>query len=212
MQLVEIVLPESYDKDVFDKLVVFTKAIGKLPLPVKSHPGFLVNRVLMPYMVKAFELVGQGVSPKMIDQAALDFGMPIGPLALGDTVGLDIGLHVNTIFAEQLGDYYRVPQILKDLVAAGDLGKKSGKGFYDYTQKSKWRHFREKGIPQNGTILEKENTISQQEVSDLLHSVFLEECRKVMEEGIVLNSDHLDAGIIFATGYCPSSGGPSSVL
>lgn len=200
MSLVEIVLPREYEKDTYDGLVVFTKAIGKLPLPVKSHPGFLVNRVLLPYMSQAIRLVEEGYSPTLIDQAALDFGMPMGPLKLGDTVGLDICLHVGSIFEEQLGEEYAVPKLLRSMVLDGDLGIKSGKGFY---RKGKAVKFH------NGTILEKKNA---QEISKLLQDVFVEECQKVLKEGIIKNSDHLDAGIIFATGFCPSSGGPSSFL
>jgi 3-hydroxyacyl-CoA dehydrogenase/enoyl-CoA hydratase/3-hydroxybutyryl-CoA epimerase len=200
MLLVEIVLPEKYNTNTRDRLVVFTKAIGKLPLPVKSHPGFLVNRVLLPYLSLAMKFVEEGYSPKLIDQAALDFGMPMGPLKLCDTIGLDICLHVSDVFEEQLGEGYAVPEILKDMVAKGNIGAKSGKGFY---QKGKPVKFH------NGTILEKRGT---SDISKALHSVFIEECRKVLDEGIIESPEHLDAGIIFATGFCPSSGGPSSAL
>ncbi len=206
MLLVEIVLPEEYEKDTYDELVVFTKAIGKLPLPVKSHPGFLVNRVLLPYMSKAIQLVEQGISPELIDKAALDFGMPMGPLALGDSVGLDICFNVGSIFEEQLGENYAVPEMLKTLVKEGNLGKKSGKGFYDYSRKklkvSKY---------QNGTILEKKE-IPLEELTNILRNVYVEECRKVLDEGIISSKEHLDAGMVFATGFCPSSGGVSKFL
>jgi 3-hydroxyacyl-CoA dehydrogenase/enoyl-CoA hydratase/3-hydroxybutyryl-CoA epimerase len=206
MLLVEIVLPKEYEKDTYDELVVFTKAIGKLPLPVKSHPGFLVNRVLLPYMSKAIQLVEQGISPELIDKAALDFGMPMGPLRLGDTVGLDICFHVGSIFEEQLGEGYAVPEMLKYLVGDGNLGKKSGKGFYDYSgRKPKVSKY------QNGTILEKKN-ISLEELTNILRNVYVEECRKVLDEEIVSSKEHLDAGMVFATGFCPSSGGVSKFL
>jgi 3-hydroxyacyl-CoA dehydrogenase/enoyl-CoA hydratase/3-hydroxybutyryl-CoA epimerase len=212
MLLVELVLPEKYNTNTYDRLAVFTKAIGKLPLPVKSHPGFLVNRVLLPYMSQAIRLVEEGYSPDLIDKAALDFGMPMGPLKLGDTVGLDICLHVGSIFEEQLGKEYAVPNLLKTMVADGDLGVKSGKGFYRKGKSVKFH---------NGTILERRGTNqgnisfekkSSEDISKLLHSVFVDECRKVLDEGIIESAEHLDAGIIFATGFCPSSGGPSSAL
>ena len=212
MLLVEIVLPQKYNTNTRDRLVVFTKAIGKLPLPVKSHPGFLVNRVLLPYMAQAMRLVEEGYSPKLIDQAALDFGMPMGPLKLGDTVGLDICLHVSTIFEEQLGKDYPVPEILKTMVAEGNVGAKSGKGFYQKGKPVKFQNgtiLEKRGTDQDGTILEKK---SSSDISRLLHSVFVGECRKVLDEGIIESPEHLDAGIIFATGFCPSSGGPSSAL
>ena len=211
MMLVEVVVPKSYDKNVYDKLIVFTKAIGKLPLPVKSHPGFLVNRVLLPYMSKAIRLVEQGIPADKIDQACLDFGMPMGPLKLGDTVGLDICLHVGSIFEDQLGKGYEVPELLKTMVANGDLGAKSGKGFYTKS-KSRWSGNRDRVSDHDGLVIEKKTQMSQEEISKTLHSVFIEECRKVLEEGLVESPEHLDAGIIFATGFCPSSGGPSTFL
>jgi 3-hydroxyacyl-CoA dehydrogenase/enoyl-CoA hydratase/3-hydroxybutyryl-CoA epimerase len=201
MQLVEIVKPKNFNADVYDHLVMFTKDIGKLPLPVKSHPGFLVNRVLLPYMCKAVELVEMGYSPERVDTAAKDFGMPMGPLLLGDTVGLDICLNVSTIFSDQLGDDYPVPELLKQFVKDGNLGIKSGRGFYGH----------KKGVGDYNnphTCYD----YSEEELSDVLRNVFVEECRKVLEEGIIESKDHMDAGVIFATGFCPFHGGPSKFL
>jgi 3-hydroxyacyl-CoA dehydrogenase/enoyl-CoA hydratase/3-hydroxybutyryl-CoA epimerase len=201
MQLVEIVKPDNYNSGIYDRLIAFTKDIGKLPLPVKSHPGFLVNRVLLPYMCRAVELVEMGYPVKTVDAAALSFGMPMGPLKLGDTVGLDICLNVSSIFEEQLGADYPVPELLKEFVADGNLGVKSGRGFYGH----------KKGTTGYATSFEN-HQMSEAELAEDLKSVFVEECALVLEEGIVESKDHLDAGTIFATGFCPFTGGPSRYL
>jgi 3-hydroxyacyl-CoA dehydrogenase/enoyl-CoA hydratase/3-hydroxybutyryl-CoA epimerase len=130
MPLVEVVRTESSSEETVQQAVAFTQHIGKLPLPVKSSPGFLVNRILMPYLVEAFTLYDEGVAPEAIDKAATDFGMPMGPVELADTVGLDICQSV----AQNLSQAFAidVPTGLQKIVGSGKLGKKSGHGFYEY--------------------------------------------------------------------------------
>ncbi len=127
MQLVEIVRDTETDPEVVARATAFTRTIDRLPLPVTSTPGFLVNRILLPYLLEAVELENEGVPPAEIDRAAVNFGMPMGPVELADTVGLDICLHVGDILAQHLGG--KVPQRLRDLVQQGRLGRKSGEGF-----------------------------------------------------------------------------------
>src|SRR5512133_718990 len=143
MQLVEVVAMAHSDPTALARAAALVLAIKKLPLPVRSSPGFLVNRVLMPYLLEAVTLVEEGMSPGVIDRAATDFGMPMGRVRLADTVGLDICLSVARIFAR----HYKtaVPARLEQLVASGHLGRKSGRGFYEYGRRSTAR------TPANGT-------------------------------------------------------------
>eukprot|EP00095_Tigriopus_kingsejongensis_P009754 maker-scaffold944_size128685-snap-gene-0.2 protein:Tk09754 transcript:maker-scaffold944_size128685-snap-gene-0.2-mRNA-1 annotation:"crotonase" len=130
MQLIEIVKSSQSDEIAVKRALGFTKSIGKLPVPVKSSPGFLVNRILMPYLMEAVHLLEEGVPAKTIDDAALDFGMPMGPIELADVVGLDICLNVGETLTSHLGG--EVPQLLRQKVDKGELGRKSGSGFYTW--------------------------------------------------------------------------------
>src|SRR3982751_6310816 len=128
MMLVEIVVGAATDPALVPRCAAFVRQIDKLPLPVKSAPGFLVNRLLAPYLMTAMRCVDEGIAPETIDEAALAFGMPMGPIELADSVGLDICMAVGKMLAVEA----KPPQRLADLVAAGHLGKKSGRGFYDW--------------------------------------------------------------------------------
>lgn len=192
MDLVEVVSSDVTDKKVQQKSCVFVNQIGKLPLPVKSSPGFLVNRVLMPYQMECVQLLEEGHSPESIDKAALDFGMFMGPVELADTVGLDVCLAV----AENLTAHYggTVPQKLKDMVKAGKLGRKTGEGFYKYI---------------NGKALKKKTTAPvDKSIADRLILRMVNESAACLREQVVADSDLLDAGMIFATGFAPFRGGP----
>lgn len=194
MPLLEIVHDnDNTDADVLAKALAFAKYIHKLPLPVKSSPGFLVNRILMPYLMEAIKCYQQGIPAQIIDQAATDYGMPMGPLQLADTVGLDICLHVGKILAKELG--MNLPNNLNHMVKSGKLGKKSGQGFYRY---------------QNGKPTAQEKPIwngDMQALQDQLIEKIIEESKKCLKEGIVDDADLLDAGLIFGTGFAPFRGG-----
>lgn len=193
MPLVEIVRTESSSAETVQKAIAFTQHIGKLPLPVKSSPGFLVNRILMPYLVEAFTLYDEGVAAEAIDKAALEFGMPMGPVELADTVGLDICLSVAENLATVCGIV--VPAGLEKMVASKKLGKKSGEGFYRY----------KKGKP----VKDNDADLGDQKViQNRLIFRFLNEAAACLEEEIVEDKDLLDAGIIFGTGFAPFRGGP----
>ena len=129
MQLVEVVATEQSDPELVTRGAALVLSIKRLPLPVKSSPGFLVNRILMPYLLEAVTMVSEGISPATIDRAATDFGMPMGPIRLADTVGLDICLSVAR-FSRVIMPW-RCRQAA-EMVAAGHLGRKSGQGFYEY--------------------------------------------------------------------------------
>lgn len=194
MQLVEIVSAPNTNPEVAARAAAFTRHIDRLPLPVISSPGFLVNRVLMPYLLEAVVLESEGVSAKVIDQAALDFGMPMGPIALADSVGLDICLSVAEILSNKLN--VEVPDRLREMVKAGDLGKKSGKGFYIYKN----------GKPEK-TTSDSSKTKSS-DIKDRLMLRLLNEAQACLREGVISNPDLLDAGVIFGTGFAPFRGGP----
>lgn len=193
MPLVEIVRGDNTDEKIMKKALAFGRQIDKLPLPVKSSPGFLVNRILMPYLLEAVEMVGEGVPPEMVDKAALNFGMPMGPIELADTVGLDVCRSVATILSESQN--VNLPKKMEAMVSNNKLGKKSGEGFY------KWV----KGKPQ------KDKNASYANIAGLEERLilrFLNEAIACLREGVVENEDMIDAGVIFGTGFAPFRGGP----
>lgn len=194
MPLVEIVKGQKTDKNVIDRAIAFVCKMDKLPLPVKSSPGFLVNRILLPYMLEAVALLEEGVSGPVIDKAATEFGMPMGPIELADTVGLDICLAALEKLSATTGT--KVPEKLKEYVSRGELGRKTGKGFYQY---NKGKVVKPKPIAQQ--------TIPN-DVTDRLILRLLNESVACLREGIVDNADLLDAGCIFGFGFPPFRGGP----
>lgn len=190
LQLVEVVAGERTDKRWTDDAAAFVRAIDKLPLPVKDAPGFLVNRVLGPYMAAAFRMLEEGIPPETLDKAATDFGMPMGPIELADVVGLDICLAAGRSIG---GNNAEPPARLAKLVDAKKLGKKSGEGFY------RW---------QNGKALKTEARNVPPGVIERLISPYVDEAKKAVAEGIVSDADLADAGLIFGTGFAPFRGGP----
>jgi 3-hydroxyacyl-CoA dehydrogenase/enoyl-CoA hydratase/3-hydroxybutyryl-CoA epimerase len=194
MQLVEIVRDAETDTGVVSNAIAFARRIERLPLPVSGSPGFLVNRILMPYLLEAVELEAEGIEASEIDRQALDFGMPMGPVELADTVGLDICLHVAEILSEYMNT--TVPQRLHDLVQAGHLGRKSGKGFYDYR---KGKPVKAKTAPAN----QPENEIIDRMILRMLNEVVA-----CLREKIVEEADLLDGGMVYGTGFAPFRGGP----
>ena len=194
MQLVEIVNGTSTSPEVSAQAMAFTRLLDRLPLPVSSTPGFLVNRILMPYLLEAVTLESEGVPAAVIDRAATDFGMPMGPMELADTTGLDICLHVANILSGHFTT--AIPERLRQLVAAGHFGKKSGRGFYRYDKGKAVKH---------GT---RGGNWNLQEITDRLVLRLLNEAVACLRERVVENSDLLDAGMIFGTGFAPFRGGP----
>jgi 3-hydroxyacyl-CoA dehydrogenase/enoyl-CoA hydratase/3-hydroxybutyryl-CoA epimerase len=194
LQLVEVVQGEKSNPETAKKAAAFVRQIDKLPLPVKDAPGFLVNRVLGPYMQNAFRMIEEGVKPETIDKAMEAFGMPMGPAELADTVGLDICLAAGKALAK--GDA-RVPQFLADKVAAGQLGKKTGKGIY---------------VWENGKPVKGEAGAFDQRTIDALIEPYLREAQAAVREGIVADEELADAGLIFGTGFAPFRGGPLHYL
>jgi len=194
MPLVEIVVGEKTSKKAQQIATTLTKKIKKLPLPVTSTPGFLVNRILMPYLTEAVTLFEEGVPISVIDKISVDFGMPMGPIELADTVGLDICLHVAENLAETMP--IDVSEHLRKLVSQKTLGKKTGKGFYEF-KKGK------KVTPKKQT-----NYIAPGDVEDRLILRMINETMACLREHVADSKDLIDAGIIFGTGFAPFHGGP----
>jgi 3-hydroxyacyl-CoA dehydrogenase/enoyl-CoA hydratase/3-hydroxybutyryl-CoA epimerase len=199
MPLVEIVYDEESDKDQVAKGAAFCGAINRFPLPVKSAPGFLVNRVLSGYMAKAMTMhLERGIPIEVLDKAATSFGMPMGPVELADTVGLDVCMKVVTMLGGEATK--NEAALLQEKVDAGELGKKSGKGFYTW----------EKGKPKRADADTSRYAI--EEITESLMQPYFEACESALADGIVEDEDVLDAGMIFGTGFAPFLGGPLHYL
>jgi 3-hydroxyacyl-CoA dehydrogenase/enoyl-CoA hydratase/3-hydroxybutyryl-CoA epimerase len=194
MQLVEVVNGANTDAEVARRAAAFVRQIDKLPLPVKDSPGFLVNRVLGPYLDQALRMADEGTAPETLDAAAVAFGMPMGPIELADTVGLDICMAVGK---ELGGENAQPPKKLAELVAAGHLGKKTGRGFYV------WKD----GKPRKGRA-----AAAAPDLAEKLIAPYLAEAQAAVAEGIVADADLADAGLVFGTGFAPFRGGPLNYL
>ncbi|OQW60238.1 MAG: fatty-acid oxidation protein subunit alpha [Proteobacteria bacterium SG_bin9] len=198
LQLVEVVSHDGVDPKILAAAQAFVGAIDRLPLPVKSSPGFLVNRALTPYMLEAMVMLDEKIDKTVIDAAAEKFGMPMGPIELADQVGLDICLAVGDMLRTKLDPSLPpAPEWLKQKVAKGELGRKSGKGFYV------WKDGKAEKIPKPGGP-----TPPQVEMIDRLVLPMSNVCVACLREGIVENADVVDGAMIFGTGYAPFRGGP----
>jgi 3-hydroxyacyl-CoA dehydrogenase/enoyl-CoA hydratase/3-hydroxybutyryl-CoA epimerase len=192
LPLVEVISAATTSAAALEKAMSFVSQIGKLPLPCRSAPGFVVNRILTPYMLEALRAHQDGHSFETIDAAASAFGMPTGPIELADRVGLDVALHVAKILSGVLRA--EPPQLLADKVAAGELGAKTGRGFYVYAD---GRAAKRKDFPP-----------PDDELVDRLLLPLVNEAVACLDEGIVRDADLLDAGAVFGAGFAPFTGGP----
>jgi 3-hydroxyacyl-CoA dehydrogenase/enoyl-CoA hydratase/3-hydroxybutyryl-CoA epimerase len=195
MPLVEVIHSAQTKPEPLATAMAFARRIDKLPLPCRSGPGFLVNRVLFPYLHEALYAAGEGVPLGVIDRAAVDFGMPMGPIELSDVVGLDVIVHVGEIITRELGrEMPPYTQRLRELVAAKSLGRKSGQGFYT------WQAGKPVRAPGSGPVPD--------DLADRLILALLNECAACLREQVVADADLLDAGVVFGTGFAPFRGGP----
>lgn len=196
LPLVEVIRCEDTEQAVLDTAFAFVRGIGKFPLECASSPGFVVNRVLAPYIAQAMELAEAGVPLAAIDRAAKDFGMPAGPIELIDTVGLDVALSVSEVLGAAFGR--PVPPRLQTMVEAGQLGRKAGQGFY------RWENGKPL-MPQNES---EAGAPVPDDITDRLVLPMVNESVACLSEGVVADADLLDAGVIFGTGFAPFRGGP----
>jgi 3-hydroxyacyl-CoA dehydrogenase/enoyl-CoA hydratase/3-hydroxybutyryl-CoA epimerase len=196
MPLVEIIEGEGTSQGTMAVAASFVRRIDKLPLPCRSSPGFLVNRVLIPYMQEGMIAVEEGIAPELVDAAATRFGMPMGPIELSDVVGLDVCKHVGEIIGTAIGRTAPLPlKRIESLVAAKQLGRKSGQGFYQWVDG--------KAVKQAV-----DEAAAPAELTDRLMLTMVNECVASLRLGIVADADLVDAGVIFGAGFAPFRGGP----
>jgi 3-hydroxyacyl-CoA dehydrogenase/enoyl-CoA hydratase/3-hydroxybutyryl-CoA epimerase len=198
MPLVEVVRHDALPAERLERAAAFVKSLDKLPLPVAPSTGFLVNRVLFPYLLEAMLLYQEGVPAPLIDRAAKAFGMPMGPIELADQVGLDVAAAVGRILADFLG--IRVPAGLEALLEQGRLGRKTGRGFYE------WREGKPVKPPVDRAYR------APEDLEDRLILPLINETVACLAEGVVEDEELADAGIIFGTGFAPFRGGPIAHL
>jgi len=192
MMLVEIISGAQTDPAIARNATAFVDQIDKLPLACKSAPGFWVNRILAPYLTETMRCLDEGIAPETLDEAALAFGMPMGPVELADVVGLDVCAAVGQVVG---GDeaLKNAPKKLAAKLDAKDLGKKTGKGFYTWVN----------GKPQKGTAGPVPAGLTERLITPMLN-----EANKALAEGVVSDADLGDAGAIFGCGFAPFTGGP----
>ena len=194
MPLIEVVHAAGTDAQAVQAAAGFAKRLDKLPVPCRSAPGFMVNRVLTPYMYEAMLAAQEGVAPAAIDRAAVEFGMPMGPIELVDVVGLDVAAHVGEIIARELGRTVTQIARLDELIAAKKLGRKSGAGFYSWQD----------GKPHKPPAA----APAPADLIDRMILVMVNECVACLREKVVDNADFADAAVVFGTGFAPFRGGP----
>ena len=204
MKLVEVVVGTETSDETIERALAFTRQIAKIPVVVRDSPGFLVNRVLFPYLIDAASLFQAGVDAKQIDQAVTNWGMPMGPLRLIDEIGVDVAADIADTLHRAFGLRDEAPQILRHMRAANLLGRKSGAGFYRYEGKSQTPNtqldqWRDGGSVQN----EAENTIEHR-----LILLIVNEAARCLEEKVVASPEDADYGMILGTGFPAYRGGP----
>ncbi len=194
MPLVEVVRHDQLDPAIEKRALAFCKAIGKLPVAVKGSPGFLVNRILMPYLLEAMRLYSEGVPGPVLDREAKNFGMPMGPIELADTVGLDVCASVGRELAPFLG--LQLPPGMEQEIEAGKRGKKDGQGLYVWQD----------GKPQKPEV--KQDYVMPPDLQERMILPMVNEAIACLADAVVDDADLLDAGVIFGTGFAPFRGGP----
>ncbi len=206
MKLVEIVVAEHTAPEAVESALAFVKSIGKMPVVVKDSPGFLVNRIFMPYLIAAGRLLDQGVDVRLIDEAMLDFGMPMGPIRLLDEIGLDVAIHVADTMEGAFGKRLAAPALLSKMVEVGYLGRKSGQGFYTYGDKPR--------TPQaNAEVATLRSArdpffLERETIATYLAGLTVKESLLCLEEGVASDADDIDFAMIMGTGWAPFRGGP----
>ena len=208
MPLVEVVRGRATSDATVARAAQFARDLGKIPVLARDHPGFLVNRILMPYLLEAAWLWDAGADPKVVDEAMLDFGMPMGPLRLIDEVGVDVSLHVLNTLAGAFGERLAAPPALQRLAAAGDLGHKSGRGVYVYRD--------DVAVPNPIVDARKRDEaarpMSSAQMQTRMALLMINEAARCVEEGVARDADDVDLAMVLGTGFAPFRGGPLRLL
>jgi 3-hydroxyacyl-CoA dehydrogenase/enoyl-CoA hydratase/3-hydroxybutyryl-CoA epimerase len=202
MPLLEIIATEKTSEQTIATAVAFARQLGKMVIVVKDKEGFIVNRILLPYMNEAAYLFQEGVDTKHLDDIVKQFGMPMGPMELADEVGIDVGYHVAHILEGAYGNRMRIAEILKTVYEAGMLGKKSGEGFYIHSGKHKTVSSNVQNMRGNTVFTLDDNVILKR----LLY-IMINEASRCLEEGVVESASTIDVGMIYGTGFPPFRGG-----
>jgi 3-hydroxyacyl-CoA dehydrogenase/enoyl-CoA hydratase/3-hydroxybutyryl-CoA epimerase len=203
MKLIEVVAGRQTAPEIVERALAFARQVGKLPVLVQDSPGFLVNRVLFPYLLDAAEMFQNGVSAEEIDGALLEWGMPMGPLRLIDEIGVDITVDIAATLEKAFGARDQACEILQKMLAAKLLGRKSGGGFYKYEGKQQtanealqeWRQ-------ESGEKFALEN------ITNRLVYLMVNEAARCLEEKVVASPDDADYGMVLGTGFPVFRGGP----
>ena len=221
MKLVEVVVAKQTSDETRDRSLAFVRQIGKLPVVVRDSPGFLVNRVLFPYLLDAAELVESGLDAERIDRALVEWGMPMGPLRLIDEIGVDITIDIGNTLEKAYGQRDHVPSILLSLRDQQMLGRKTGAGFYKYEGKAQtpndqllqWRVVAGGGDHGRGERRTRNQPAStppatDEELTNRLIFLMVNEAARCVEEEVVDSAEDADYGMILGTGFAPFRGGP----
>jgi 3-hydroxyacyl-CoA dehydrogenase/enoyl-CoA hydratase/3-hydroxybutyryl-CoA epimerase/3-hydroxyacyl-CoA dehydrogenase/enoyl-CoA hydratase/3-hydroxybutyryl-CoA epimerase/enoyl-CoA isomerase len=207
MKLVEIIRGAKSSDDTLASAAAYARQIGKFAIVVKDGPGFLVNRLLSPYLSAALELINDGVSIKEIDKASLKFGMPIGPIALYDLVGLDTAFYAGKTMYEAYPDRFIASPIIPSLMKAGRLGRKNGLGFYSYQNKKQKAETDPAAEAILAQYVKTKRNLSLDEITLRLFLPMLLEATRALEEQVVADPRDVDAGLIYGLGFPPFKGG-----
>ena len=221
MKLVEVVNAKQTSDETRDRSLAFVRQIGKVPVIVRDSPGFLVNRVLFPYLLDAAELFESGVGAERIDRALVEWGMPMGPLRLIDEIGVDISIDIGNTLEKTYGQRDHVPTVLLWLRDQQMLGRKTGAGFYKYEGKmqtpnesrAQWRVVAGGGDPGRGESSTKSQPASSppataDDIALRLVLLMVNEAARCVEDGVVESPEDADYGMILGTGFAPVRGGP----
>jgi 3-hydroxyacyl-CoA dehydrogenase/enoyl-CoA hydratase/3-hydroxybutyryl-CoA epimerase len=202
MELVEVVAGEKTSGPTRERAMAFARRIGKVPILVRDSPGFVVNRILMPYLVEAVRLFDQGVPAHDIDEAMLNFGMPMGPLRLLDAVGLDVAAHVIATLEKHYGQRVSAPRLIEKMIAANITGQKLGRGFYEYP------HHRPNHEVLPMRAIHRHTHLSPAELSERMSLLMVNEAARCLEERVADTAADIDLAMVLGTGFAPFRGGP----
>ena len=204
MKLVEVVVAPQTSDEVTNTCLSLVQKIGKLPVLVRDSPGFVVNRILMPYLIDAGELFERGIEPEELDKAMLEFGMPMGPIRLLDEVGLDVGRHVAETMSTAFPERFSVPPVLDKMIESGQVGRKSGAGFYVHKgKKTSPNPAAMRARPSGAPI-----SMQRSDIADRLSLLMVNEAYRCLEEGVSDDPDAIDFAMIMGAGFAPFRGGP----